>query len=149
MRINDTSGLLESMDNAEVVNLEISDVSKDKEAVREAKPSLDSGFYTIPKIDDRPGNSVPNTPDWIHTMSTFHNDSNQHEGHDRESNILKCHMLDNQSCLVQTFGPNTEKRNSNGSSSSSGSSSGFQSDTVIEDNFTKPSNIQAFQKASA
>lgn len=144
MRINDASGLLESVDNAEVVNLEISDVS-----VRETKPSLDSGFFTMPKIDDRPGNSVPNTPDWIHTMSTFHNDSNQHEGHDRESNILKCHMLDNQSCLVQTFRPNTEKRNSKGSSSSSGSSSGFQSDTVIEDNFTKPSNIQASQKASA
>lgn len=149
MRINDTSGLLESVDNAEVVNLEISEVSKDKEAVREAKPSLDSGFFTLPKTDDRPGNDVPDSPDWIHTMPTFHSDTNQHEGCDREGNVLKCHTLDNQSCLVQTFRPNTVKRNSKGSTSSSGSSSGFQSDTIIEDNVTKTSNTQASQKASA
>src|SRR6218665_1110151 len=149
MRINNTSGLLESVDNAEAVNVEISEVAKDKEAVREAKPALDSGFFTLPKADNRSGNNMPDTLPWIQTMSSLNNDSNQHEGCDREGDVLKCHMLDNQSCLMQTFRPNTLENRNRKVSSSSGSSSGFQSDTVIEDNITKPSDTQASKMESA
>lgn len=131
MRISEPSGLLEDLnEEPQTTNDEY------EHSTKESKPSVESGFFTLTKRDREPRHNLNNG--WMRNSVsvTSHDITIKFKA---ESSINGCDTSSRRSCAGKShdkgqYSLTDMPDNSSHASLSSQSSSGFQSDSVFEEN---------------